>query len=290
MKPMLAGKTDGFNLDYPVFVSPKLDGIRAIVKDGVVLSRSLKPIPQPHVQTLFSHLEGFDGELIYGSPTNFNAYNVTMSYAMTQNLWKSESIKFHVFDLWNSKEPFTERLLKLRKHFTSPIPQATLLIQRLVSHEDFILHIEQDFLAAGYEGMMIRKPTSLYKFGRSTTREGTLLKLKRFSDADAVIIDSFELNINQNEPEIDNLGYTKRSTKQEGKVGGNTLGGFIVQDLETKIQFDIGSGFTDATRKDLWEQRDNLPGKIIKYKHFPHGTVEKPRFPIFLSFRDPLDI
>lgn len=46
MKPMLAGKCEGLeSLKYPVLVSVKLDGVRALVIGGKVMSRSLKPIP-----------------------------------------------------------------------------------------------------------------------------------------------------------------------------------------------------------------------------------------------------
>ena len=58
-KPMLAATLEPpFAVKYPVLVSRKLDGIRATIQGCVVLSRSLKPIPNRHVQQLFSHLEG----------------------------------------------------------------------------------------------------------------------------------------------------------------------------------------------------------------------------------------
>ena len=60
---MLATDYDPEKLRFPVLASPKLDGIRAYVKDGVVLSRQNKPIPNDHVQSLFSKYEHFDGEL-----------------------------------------------------------------------------------------------------------------------------------------------------------------------------------------------------------------------------------
>ena len=51
IKPMLSGTvTDPAALRYPVLVSPKLDGYRASVQGGVVLSRNLKPIPNAHVR------------------------------------------------------------------------------------------------------------------------------------------------------------------------------------------------------------------------------------------------
>jgi DNA ligase-1 len=61
MRPMLACK-DATGLKFPLLASAKIDGVRALVKDGKVLSRSLKPIPNRHVQEMFGSLEGADGE------------------------------------------------------------------------------------------------------------------------------------------------------------------------------------------------------------------------------------
>ena len=81
MKPMLAAKTDGKGLSYPLLASPKLDEVRALIINGVVMSRSFKPIPNAHVQELFGRPEynGLDGELIVGSPTD---------QATREALWK----------------------------------------------------------------------------------------------------------------------------------------------------------------------------------------------------------
>ena len=62
------------NLQYPVYVTPKLDGIRCLFKDGVALSRTLKPIPNKSIQVWAKQyakvLEGMDGELIVGPSTS----------------------------------------------------------------------------------------------------------------------------------------------------------------------------------------------------------------------------
>ena len=62
-KPMLASKLEG-TPRFPVYASPKYDGIRALVINGVVVSRNMKPIPSKFVQENFSKFEGFDGELM----------------------------------------------------------------------------------------------------------------------------------------------------------------------------------------------------------------------------------
>ena len=73
-KPMLATDADLNNLRFPLLASTKLDGVRAVVRDGVVYSRSNKPIPNQYVQRLFAEYEHFDGELIVGEPTSKTCY------------------------------------------------------------------------------------------------------------------------------------------------------------------------------------------------------------------------
>lgn len=70
MKPMLSATLeDPLRLTWPVLGSPKLDGLRCIIKDGMALSRNLKPFRNKFVQEQLSTLpNGLDGELIVGSP------------------------------------------------------------------------------------------------------------------------------------------------------------------------------------------------------------------------------
>jgi len=84
-KPMLAGTADLEKLRLPLLGSPKLDGIRAIVIDGVVVSRNLKPIPNRRIQAIFgkNFLNGLDGELIVGDPTAKDAFRQTSSGVMS---------------------------------------------------------------------------------------------------------------------------------------------------------------------------------------------------------------
>ena len=42
-KPMLACNVDLDKIQYPVIIQPKIDGVRALVLNGQVVGRSLKP-------------------------------------------------------------------------------------------------------------------------------------------------------------------------------------------------------------------------------------------------------
>jgi DNA ligase-1 len=85
------------------------------------------------------------------------------------------------------------------------------------------------------------------------------------------------------------LGRTERSTAKDGLVGAKTLGGMVVRDLITGVEFGIGSGFTADERVDYWNRRDELAGLIVKYQYFPVGSKDRPRFPTYLGVRDKRD-
>ncbi len=291
-KPMLAATlTDVSAVRFPVLASPKLDGVRAIVKDGVVVSRSLKPIPNRHVQELFGYddLEGLDGELIVGSPTAPDCYRSTVSGVMRED--GHPNVVFHAFDWVGSTGPFRGRLAQVNEK----CPPFVGSVRCAVPHALIVVPSELDTfetkcLEQGYEGVMLRDPNGAYKFGRSTLKEGGLLKLKRFSDSEAEILGFEERMHNTNEKLRDERGYAKRSTAQDGLVPCGTLGALLVRDIHTGVEFSVGTGFDDATRAGIWANRHRTLGALVKYKHFSIGNYDKPRFPTFLGFRDPIDL
>lgn len=282
MKPMLACEANLKALKFPVLASPKLDGVRALVRDGVVLSRSLKPIPNRHVQMMFGcpELEGFDGELILGDPTHHEAYRRTVSAVMS--IEGEPDVDFHVFDRWDRDYPYNE----VEMSYGLTIPVCSTLIHTMEELEEY----EVALLDKGYEGVMLRDPQSPYKFGRSTVKEGYLLKLKRFSDSEAEIIGFEELMTNTNEPTRNECGHTERSAKQDGLLPADTLGALVVRDIHSGVEFKIGTGFTAAERRKFWTLRATLRGALVKYQYFPTGSKEKPRFPSFQGFRHRIDL
>lgn len=288
MKPMLASPA-GKVLQLPALLSPKLDGIRCLVIDGVAVGRSLKPLPNKHVQQLFGKPEfnGLDGELIVGEPVGQDVFQRTSSGVMSID--GEPLVAFHVFDDFIETGGFQRRLhtAHRRVHKKSgfvAVPHAK------VAHEEDVFAWEEQYLALGYEGVMLRHPDGPYKHGRSTAKEGWLLKVKRFDDAEAQVIGFSELMHNTNEAKRNKLGHLERSSHRAGKVGKQMLGALAVKDLRTGIEFDIGTGFTADQRQVLWAARQNLLGKVVKYKSQPTGVKEKPRFPVFLGFRSTVDM
>lgn len=287
IRPMLGVNVDLDKLQFPVYASTKLDGVRAIVDNGVVYSRTGKLIPNKEVQKRFSNYHGLDGELIVGNPTDKNVYKHTVSGVMTKE--GTPNVIFNVFDIWDSKENYYSRDKELLKY--NNIPYINIVNQHLITNIKELEEYELKVLSQGYEGVMIRKPDTLYKNGRSTIKSGELLKLKRFSDSEGIIRYCLPLMHNNNEAIIDELGYTSRSTCKDNKIADEMLGSFVVEDLKNpNMIFNIGSGFTKQERIDFWNKREELIGKIITYKYFTVGMQNLPRFPIFKGFRDRIDI
>lgn len=290
-RPMLAAKVETIDtLRYPLLASPKLDGIRAMVINGVLLSRSMKPIPNRYLQASLglNALNGLDGELCAGLATSSSVFRDTTSAVMTQT--GEPEVQYHVFDFIGSAMEHFQGRLELAQNFAGKHPLIKVVPHTRVHNSVELIAMEQEYLAAGYEGIMLRSLTGRYKQGRSTLSEGWLMKLKRFMDSEAVIVDVIELQHNRNEAKEDERGYMKRSSHQENKVAGDKLGSLSVKDAYTGVQFEIGTGFSDGDRHAYWQDREKLIGKTVKYRFFPSGSKDRPRFPTFLGFRAVDDI
>lgn len=304
-RPMLAEDTgvervhDLIARDGFVYASYKLDGIRALTMRGGLFSRSMKLIPNRYVQNILGNLnyEGLDGELICDDACGQGVFARASSAFMSFD--GKPDWSYWVFDMPAEDGTFNERYAELEKfvdhlhsldHMYLDAKRIKLVKQYRIGKVEELLEIEAGALQLGFEGLIIKSPKSPYKQGRSTLREGWMLKLKRFRDSEAKIIGFEELYHNQNEAKLDERGFTRRSSQNAGKVPAGMLGALQVRDIEAGWEFNIGSGFDHDLRKRIWEARDQYRGKIVKYKYLPIGMKDVPRHPIFLGFRDPIDM
>lgn len=287
MKPMLAVAADLDKIKYPIYAQPKLDGIRCVVKDGQLLSRSLKPIRNQHCQDLFNHLEGYDGELIVGHPCAEDVFQKSTSGVMSS---KGEpDVTFYIFDRWDlSTTPYTQRQNSLDLAYN-------LDTSRIISvHSEFITDRREldsylDFcIERGFEGVILRDPDSLYKYGYSTVKQAYLLKIKLFEDDEFEVTGFTELMHNGNEATKNALGATERSSHKENLVPSGMLGSLIVRYKDTS--FEVGTGFTHAQRKEIFENQSTYLGKLAKVRYQKSGMKDLPRFPSFQGFRDADDL
>lgn len=285
MKPMLSASLDGIPLEtlrYPLFVSPKLDGVRALVLDGTVYSRNMKPIRNKHVQKLFMNLHGLDGELIVGSPTDGHVLNRTQSGVMSFD--GEPDVRLHVFD--SIGDAFAGESFRRRYDYLFTGQADTYDSIQIVEHHEVFspeqaLALEQRYLEMGYEGIMLRDPNGPYKEGRSTLREGYLMKLKRFMDGEGEVASLEEGRHNENELTRDELGRAKRSKHQENLTGAGMVGSIILKD---GMRLSPGI-MTHAERGFYWEHPEQLVGKIVHWRAFGYGALNTPRFPRYYGIR-----
>jgi len=280
MKPMLAHKFDDSRVDWsqPVYIQPKLDGVRCLfTKDGAY-SRTGKQFKNlAHVELAlipFFRTNPYmilDGEL-YNHDLK-NDFEKIISLVRKQKptaddrLEAQELVQFHVYDYFDIGIPgsdgtYNSYKTRMQNLVTSDIydKQIKYVPAKLVDSYNYARDIHTAFLNEGYEGSIIRLD-GLYKHGRSYD----LMKFKDFSDTEATII-----------------GYELGKGKRTG-----TLGKFIMLDDEG-VQFGCppGKGYS---YKDLAEMLNNITdyvGKRATFTYFQKTNAGSYRHPLFKCIRN----
>lgn len=307
---MLATKWSAKNKTFPIIATPKLDGFRCLtIPNRGLVSRTFKPFANKAIQDKFKPLLDLckaselmlDGELISEEKTGDVFTNT--SKAVTAFSGDLSQVKLYLFDTVSLNSDYmskyTDRLSRLlsmfRLHKSMAFKDCVEVPHTLCNNEKELQAIIDLHISQGYEGTMVRTPYSFYIYGRVKSSSADLAKIKSFEDAEGIIVDFTEKQINNNPQELDAFGYAKRCSKKEGKQAAGTLGSLMLMHaIDGKIDynrpsFEVGSGFTDEIRDEFWANRDTLVGKIVTYKYQPHGAVDRPRFPVFKSIRDAVE-
>jgi DNA ligase-1 len=299
-RPLLACETpkDFTDLEryghFPLFGSYKLDGIRATLVNGQLVSRTGKPLPSAYTKKFaLPELGGLDGELLAENvPEGLTVYQAAYSAVMTHD--SMEPLRWVVFDYISSK-PYRDRFDKVlhsARRFKNSIHEIEVLEQRYLPTLEAVFEMEQEALDLGHEGLIIRRGDAPYKQGRSTLKQGYLIKIARRLTGEAIVIGFEELMHNDNPAKLNEVGYTKRSSNQENLRPSGMLGSFIVRDVKTNVEFNvgIGEGLDHNLRREILQNQDKYLHRIMKYDYKPYGTAEKPRQSRWLGWRDPSDM
>ena len=233
------------------WVSEKLDGVRAFWNGSRLISRGGNTFAAPSWFTADFPPLPLDGELWVGRG-QFEETASIVSRHTPHDGWRW--VRYMVFDLPDDRGTFDERLQNLQavvaaspNKFLAVIPQ-----HKMPDHKALMEKLDT-VVADGGEGLMLHRGDSRYHGGRSTD----LLKLKRFDDAEGIVI-------------AHNPG--------QGRLAG--LMGSVTVRTEQCITVKIGSGFSD-------EERKNPPpiGTIITFRHQGFTASGKPRFAVFWRVR-----
>ena len=290
IRPLLSCEVPLDKVKFPLYISTKFDGIRALVIDGVVYSRSLKPIRNKHVQKLFGKPEynGFDGELIVGDIYAKDVFQKTTSGVMSED--GTPDVTYYVFDVFtNNTETYKERLYTLNDKLV--LVQFTNVVatqQWYIETEEELTKLLSKEKVKGGEGLIGRSPNGVYKYGRSTPKEQLSIKFKFFEQCEFEVVGFNERMHNTNEQKRDELGYAERSSAKEGLVPTDTLGSLVLKYNDTT--FSCGTGFDDKLRKEVWDNKELYLGKLASIRYMSVGSKDLPRVPSFIGFRHTEDI
>lgn len=305
LKPMLAEDVVTFEaLRYPLYGSFKIDGVRALMPHKELKPRSLKEFGNRHVRDFFnahSHLlSGFDGELTLGAnpaPDGVRLCNLTSSALATQT--GTPDIHWWIFDIVMEQAPFSDRVKVIRDWFRSrgrrQLAQfkVHMVEQRLLKTAEEAIAMEAEALALGYEGLILKDPDGLYKYGRSTLKSQQFLRVKRFTDAEGIVVGFVERQKNNNVATTNALGHKTRSSHKANKTGAGTLGTLQVR-MENGTfvdkELEVGTGWDAKTGQWIWDNQAKVLGRTVKVQYFEHGCKDLPRFPTFQGFREEFDV
>ena len=231
--------------------SEKLDGMRAFWDGKELLTRNGNPIAAPEwfIEGLPKG-EHMDGELFLAR----GAFQKTVSICRKQSPVNSEwlSIHFMAFDVPNYPGPFEQRYTYLMA-LCRTLPGHVVGVEHTKTTTAEVPAMLASLESIGAEGVMLRDPASLYEGKRSNS----LLKVKSFLDADAVVV-----------------GHQQGTGKHKDRLGA------LLCLMDGKIEFGIGTGFTDAVR-------ENPPaiGERVTFTFFELTDRGVPRFPAFSGVR-----
>ena len=294
---------------YPVYATPKIDGIRVFTgeyvpmfKDNlsVAMCRSMLQLPNKHVASVIGRLApGFDGEAVtYCHRDLFQQLTMHPFHQVQSDLMTEVGVPtflYHVFacHVIRHRTLFYTDMVELLKEWDAPDFVVKVLPTKCNSPEE-LKQFMAKCVAEGHEGICFRTRSSPQwkwssKDGRSTFSEQWLVKWKLFNEAEAEVIGFEEEMHNSNEATRDLRGLQVRSSYQSGMIGKNRLGALVCR-TPGGVKFNIGIGFTEAQRENMWLAQAALLGQLVTYKSQTHGMHEAPRIPVFKAIRDPRDI
>jgi len=259
VRPLLAKPFVSLPDDEPVFVQPKLDGMRCIadVETGTLWSRGGKVITElPRLESAVKALYGFqvtylDGELYVPGKT----FSELVSLVRNGSL----DVQYHVYDCVMSA-PFSTRSGVLE---TLLLHHPLHCVRTVYTTGKGIAALHEEFLQQGYEGTMIRTDKEkTYRFG---ARSSSLLKLKNFKDDEFLCT-----NIKQEKHE-DTLGSLECVTTK-GDV------------------FYARPKLTDEERLQLWKNSEQVINHWVTVKYFEMTDAGVPRFPVVTKIRPSEDL
>ena len=275
IKPMLAHKVNDKKIDFnePVFIQPKLDGVRCIfTKDGAY-SRTGKQFH--NLRHIELRLKGFfklnpdiqlDGEL-YNHALR-NDFEQIISLVRKQKPTDEDRrnaqhlIQYHVYDMIAEGLSYEDRLNWLMSNKVLWWGNVIVPVEthRVNKYEEAANMHYDGFLKQGYEGSILRL-NGAYEQKRSYN----LQKFKDFSDTEATII-----------------GYEAGKGKFTGLIGKFLM----IDDNGVEFGCPIGKGYNYDDRRFILNNIHDYIGKRATFTYFERTKAGSYRHPLYKTIRN----
>ena len=264
-KPMLAAKwEDRLNkVEYPVYVQPKLDGVRCIANRDGLWSRTGKQIVScPHIEIALEPLFEADPDLVLDGELynhklrdDFNQIIslVRKTKPTDEDLIDShDMVEFHVYDLPSCDDIYSVRRTELEQVLRYEDSCLVFVQTDFATSQEDVDGLFGQYVELGYEGGIIRE-NKVYEQKRSNG----LLKRKDFEDSEFEIISIEEGKGNW-------AGYAKR----------------VIFRLEDGRECGSGLAGNQDFARQLLSERDKYVGGQVTVQYFTRTPDGVPRFPI----------
>ena len=233
-------------------VSEKLDGVRAVWDGKTLRFRSGREINAPQWFLEGLPKRSLDGELWLGRGTFERLSGIVRRDVPDDAEWRQ--VRYMIFELPGGEGDFRQRADQIRQLVRQANVSWLREIEQLpVVDRDSLQKRLNEVVKAGGEGLMLHRADALYETGRSDT----LLKVKPWEDAEAVVI-----------------AHLPGKGKHAGRLGALRV------KADDGREFSLGTGLSDA-------QRDNPPaiGTTVTYRYRDLTRNGLPRFASFLRVR-----
>ena len=239
---------------WPIGVTVKKDGIRALTQNGTVLTRTGKPIPNRYISAYLSSLpSNLDGEVVTINLDTGHEDNFYTCSGKIRSVDGSPMFKFYVFDYIMAGTTYVDRVRRAAElvpqpHLFCHILHPVLMTSPEVTQECFRAETEE----RGSEGIILRKLDAPYKHGRCTLNEGYMFKMVPHKKEIGVIV-----GFTPNQFHPDRIGAIKVNSLLHGTIS-------------------VGTGFSMSQSKDMrmWPQK--YIGQNIIFRHKCNRKKDAP--------------
>ena len=233
----------------PYLVSEKYDGVRGHWDGSTLRYRSGRTVPAPAWFTARLPRTPLDGELWLGRGRFDELSGIVRRTVPVDAEWRQ--LRYMVFELPQAAGAFAERAQRIREIAAQAAWAPLVAVEQTpVTDREALRRRLAATVAQGGEGLVLHLASAAYRAGRSDVT----MKLKPELDTEAVVV---------------------AQHPGQGRLEGQ-LGALEVRSPDGR-QFLIGTGFSDAQRRD-----PPAIGSVVTYRYRDLTATGLPRFASFL--------